>query len=229
MNMRLNKWIASQTAFSRRGADTVIADGRVLVNGKVPSIGQAVNDGDIVRIDGHEITMITRPLYIMFNKPIGYVCSRRGQGNPSIYSLLPESLKHLQPVGRLDKDSSGLLLMTNDGDWLHKMAHPSNNKNKRYEVDLHKVLDVRDAERIHAGVNIGDARPSTFQIFGSGRSMRFEVVLSEGRNRQIRRTFEILGYKVTHLHRISYDTFNLSDIPATQRYIAFDPAVVPEQ
>ena len=216
--MRLNKWIASQTLFSRRGADGVIAEGRVLVNGQPPTVGQNIENGDVVKIDNMTILPTTLPIYIMLNKPIGYVCSRRGQGNKPIFSLLPDSLKHLQPVGRLDKDTSGLLLMTNDGDWLNEMAHPSYKKQKRYEVDLDKILKLEDAERIHVGVNIGDPRLSNFQIFGSGRSIRFEVVLNEGRNRQIRRTFEALGYKVTHLHRISYGEYNLSDIPSTQRY-----------
>ena len=221
--MRLNKWIASQTLFSRRGADAAIAEGRVLVNNQPPTVGQNITDLDIVKIDSMVITPTIKPVYVMLNKPIGYVCSRRGQGNKPIYSLLPDSLKHLQPVGRLDKDSSGLLLMTNDGDWLNKMAHPSNNKQKRYEVDLDKILKLEDAERVHRGVDIGDSRRSKFQIFGSGKSMRFEVILLEGRNRQIRRTFEALGYRVTHLHRISYGDYMLSDIPATQRYIEFTP------
>ena len=121
--MRINKYVALATGMSRRAADRAIDEGRVQVNGQVPSAGQAVADSDSVTLDNSVITTDVKIQTIMLNKPVGYVCSRDGQGSRTIYDLLPSELHHLKPVGRLDKNSSGLLLMTNDGQ-LHQ-ADPS--------------------------------------------------------------------------------------------------------
>src|ERR1044072_8278255 len=113
--MRLNKFIAQHSALSRRAADSVIEQGRVRVNDAQPTPGQNVTDDDIVELDGQKLTIAPKVQTIILNKPVGFVVSRQGQGSRTIYELLPTELHHLNPVGRLDKDSSGLLLLTNDG------------------------------------------------------------------------------------------------------------------
>src|ERR1700750_464886 len=117
--MRINRFIALATGLSRRAADQAIAEGRVAVNGIPPQPGQQIKSSDSVTLDRLPITPVVNTVTIILNKPVGYVCSRDGQGSKTVYDLLPPELRHLKPVGRLDKDSSGLLLMTNDG----KLAH----------------------------------------------------------------------------------------------------------
>jgi 23S rRNA pseudouridine2605 synthase len=123
--MRLNKFIAQSTGLSRRAADAAIAQGRVSVNGREAALGKEVGESDTVVLDNSAITPAVNTVTIMLNKPVGYVCSRNGQGSKTVYDLLPPEYQQLKPVGRLDKDSSGLLLMTNDGDLAYELTHPS--------------------------------------------------------------------------------------------------------
>jgi 16S rRNA U516 pseudouridylate synthase RsuA-like enzyme len=126
--MRLNQYIALHTGISRRSADRMIKEGRVSVNGQTPLIGHQVTQHDKVEVSGLKIKHKVKLVTIMLNKPIGYVCSRAGQGSQTIYDLIPEELHHLKPVGRLDKNSSGLLLMTNDGNLANELSHPASPK-----------------------------------------------------------------------------------------------------
>lgn len=138
--MRLNKYIASSTTLSRRKADEAIAQGRVSINGRTAEQGQDVSESDTVALDGRAITPSVNTITIMLNKPRGYVVSRNGQGSQTVYDLLPPEYQHLNPVGRLDKDSSGLLLLTNDGALAQELTHPSRQKVKVYEVTLDDPL-----------------------------------------------------------------------------------------
>ncbi len=134
---------------------------------------------------------------------MGYVCSRDGQGSPSVYQLVPEQYQHYQIAGRLDKDSSGLLIFTPDGNLLNKLTHPSFNKQKVYLVELNKPLDNRDLDQLQNGVDIGDARPSKLiiqPVKNHNSNKTYQITLTEGRNRQIRRSFAALGYSVIKLH-----------------------------
>lgn len=218
--MRLNKYIAQATGLSRRAADEAITQGRVLINAKMPVLGQAVAVEDVVTLDGATITPSTTSTTIMLHKPIGYVCSRDGQGNRTVYDLLPTTLHHLKPVGRLDKHSSGLLLLTDDGDLAHQLTHPSFRKTKIYWAALDKPLTEKDMAQIGTGVDIGDIRPSSFMIRPLGREHEttktrgatYEVRISEGRNRQIRRTFEALSYHVFKLHRLQFGDYSLEGL-----------------
>lgn len=206
--MRINKYIALSTGMSRRAADTALAARRVSINGVVASIGSEVHQEDIVVLDNTPITPAVKRL-IMLNKPIGYVSSRQGQGRTTIYDLLPIELRHLKPVGRLDKDSSGLLLLTNDGTLAHELTHPSFRKKKVYEVELDKPLAKADKANIETGVKLEDGM-SVLEL--RGKDLRWVVTIHEGRNRQIRRTFSALGYHVTKLHRISFGNFAISTL-----------------
>lgn len=246
MEIRLNKFLAERLGLSRREADEEISHGKVKINGKTAEIGDKVDKNDKVCYNGKIVPFETVFLYLAFNKPVGYVCSRRAQGSaPTLYDLLPEKYKNLKTVGRLDKDSSGLILLTNDGDFAFEMTHPKFHKEKVYEVELNKPLEPLHQQMISDyGIMLDDG-PSKFLIVrdglakpsSSGRSSRpssrgsslrprsncgcpseeisqarYIVTLSEGRNRQIRRTFAALGYRVTKLHRTQFGNYTLDDL-----------------
>lgn len=209
--MRLNKFIAGATDLSRRAADDAIYRGRILVNGAQPSAGQRVSDTDVVTLDGTPIATATTTTTIMFNKPAGYVVSRNGQGSRTIFELLPEELRTLQAVGRLDKQSSGLLLLTNDGELAQTLTHPSHHKVKVYEVKLSKPLQPLHRQMISEfGIQLEDG-PSKFGLdrIIEGDETAWLITMHEGRNRQIRRTFQSLGYNVPRLHRITFGNYKL--------------------
>ncbi|MBA3758145.1 rRNA pseudouridine synthase [Candidatus Saccharibacteria bacterium] len=213
--MRINKFIAQATGLSRRAADDAIDTGRVQVNGKPPDAGQQVADTNIVTLDGQRITPSVKTITTMLNKPIGYVCSRDGQGSKTIYDLLPEDLHQLKPVGRLDKNSSGLLLMTTDGTMAHELTHPKFEKIKKYKIALNKDLSEDDFEKITAtGVELEDGLSKFSLDYINAQNKEWKVEMKEGKNRQIRRTFEHLGYNVVKLHRTHFGSYVLASLPA---------------
>jgi 23S rRNA pseudouridine2605 synthase len=217
--MRLNKFIALHTEYSRRSADELVARGRVKVNGKVPEAGQDITDTDKVIIDGVLIET-ARPVKIqtvIFNKPPGYICSRDGQGSRTIYELIPENLQQLNSVGRLDKESSGLLLLTNDGELANRLTHPRYQKIKIYEVTLEKPLQPLHQQMISDyGITLADgvSKLHIEKIDDTGKTLR--ITMHEGRNRQIRRTFESLGYGIKRLHRTAFGEYALNDLQSGQ-------------
>lgn len=215
--MRLNKFIARYSGISRRAADDAIAAGRVTVNGLTANIGQTVDDNaDKVTLDGRAITPDVKSITIMFHKPIGYVCSRNGQGNATIYDLLPAKYRTLKTIGRLDKDSSGLLLLTNDGDMANQLSHPGNHKQKVYEVQLNKPLGPKDVAHINnEGVALDDGI-SRLTLKKLNNDTAWQITMHEGRNRQIRRTFEALGYSVTQLHRVGFGPYLIGGLKPGQ-------------
>lgn len=209
--MRINKFVAAGSELSRRAADTAIAEGRVLVNGRPPEPGQDITEHDNVTLDGHAITPAVNSITIMLNKPPAYVVSRDGQGAKTIYDLLPPEYHSLNPIGRLDKYSSGLLLLTNDGQLAQELTHPSKQKIKVYEVLLDKPLQPLHRQMISDhGLHLEDG-PSKLQLERAkeGDDIAWIVTMHEGRNRQIRRTFEAVGYRVTHLHRTQFGPYGL--------------------
>lgn len=157
--IRLNKYLATNFGVSRREADKLIEDGKVLINGKVAKIGRRVGVNDKIEIAGKEVAT-QKLVYIMLNKPKGYVCSRKRQGDtPTIYELLPPEFQSLKNVGRLDKDSSGLILLTNDGDFAFQMTHPKFVKTKVYDVKLDRNLEPLHQQMIaDFGINLPDGR-----------------------------------------------------------------------
>ena len=212
--LRLNKYVAVSLGVSRRQADKLIEQGNILINNSPAKLGARISPNDIVSYNGKQITPKTYKL-IALHKPTGYLCSRASQGGmPTIYRLLPQELSHLKPVGRLDKDTSGLILLTNDGDWSHQMTHPSFKKTKRYLATLNKPLQPLHRQMISDfGVDLPDG-PSKLSLERQheGDDTRWIIEMSEGRNRQIRRTFEALGYTVTKLHRTNFGNYSLGDI-----------------
>lgn len=211
---RLNKQLALSLGISRREADEHIQYGRVQVDGKIAELGNSVSKDSEILVDGKPLTHTVQYEYVAFHKPVGYVCSRKSQGdNPTIYSLLPDSMAHLKPVGRLDKDSSGILLLSNDGDFAHRMTHPKFQKTKLYIVQLDLPLEPLHQQMISDyGVDIGDGT-SKLQLERLDDSrQKWQITMHEGRNRQIRRTFAALGYDVNALHRVSFGPFALKSL-----------------
>ncbi len=212
--LRLNKYVAVSLGVSRRQADKLIERGDILINNSPAKLGARISPNDIVSYNGKQIRPKTYRL-IALHKPTGYLCSRASQGGmPTIYRLLPQELSHLKPVGRLDKDTSGLILLTNDGDWSHQMTHPSFKKTKRYLATLNKPLQPLHRQMISDfGVDLPDG-PSKLSLERQheGDDTRWVIEMSEGRNRQIRRTFEALDYTVTKLHRTNFGNYSLGDI-----------------
>lgn len=201
------------TGMSRRAADEALSNGRVLVNDETPQAGQQITPTDKVIIDGRRITVDIVQATIMMNKPVGYVCSRNGQGNKTVYELLPPSLHDLKPVGRLDKHSSGLLLLTNDGQLAFELTHPKFKKQKKYKIALNKDLATEDLNQIvKNGVMLDDGLSKLELEMINKQAKEYVVTMSEGRNRQIRRTFETLGYDVVKLHRTHFGPYVLGPL-----------------
>lgn len=212
--MRINKFIAGATGLSRRVADKAVEQGNVLVNGVPATTGQNVTDQDEVLLNGKKVEAPAHAQTIIFNKPAGYVVSRDGQGSKTIYELLPPELHQLKPVGRLDKDSSGLLLLTNDGQLAQELTHPRYQKTKIYEVKLGAPLQPLHRQMISDhGLQLTDglSRLQLERLF-DGNDKEWRITMQEGRNRQIRRTFASLGYGITRLHRTHFGNYSLRGV-----------------
>ncbi len=213
---RLNKFLALALGISRREADNLIARQVVKVNGQIAILGSRLEKDDEITVNGRRIGTAIKYECLALNKPTGYVCSRKKQGDtPTIYSLLPPRYHHLKTVGRLDRNSSGLILLTNDGDFAYRMTHPKFHKVKIYKVRLDTDLQPLHQQMISDyGINLQDgvSKLSLERIKDSRKD--WTVTMSEGRNRQIRRTFSALGYDVKKLHRTNFGNYSLDDIPS---------------
>jgi len=212
--VRINKFIASSGICSRREADSLIENGKVKVNGKIVSeLGFSV-DGkkDKVEVDDKLIHSVKLDYY-KFYKPAGYITTSDDEkGRKTIYDLLPENLYHLKPVGRLDKDSTGLIILTNDGELINQLTHPSVKVPKVYLVKVESKIPRKDLEAISAGVEIEKGKIAyaditVLEMDSSSTTMR--ITLFQGMNRQIRKMFEHFGYEVKSLKRIQHATITL--------------------
>ncbi len=213
--LRLNKHLALQLGVSRREADNLISQGKVTINGRQAELGARFVANDEIMVDGRPLKADVAYQYLALNKPVGYVCSRRQQGDsPTIYELIPAKYHHLKPVGRLDRDSSGIILLSNDGDFAFRMTHPKFAKTKIYNVSLdHDLAPIHQQMISDYGVNLEDGN-SLLQLERAGDTDRknWIVTMKEGRNRQIRRTFDSLGYSVVALHRSNFGNYAVGDI-----------------
>lgn len=210
---RLNKYIASSGLCSRRKADELIEAGKVMVNGKkITELGFLVQEKDKVFVDKKLIHPVKLEYY-RFYKPAGYITTSDDEkGRKTIYDLLPESMQHLKPVGRLDKDSTGLLIMTNDGDLINALTHPSVKVPKVYIVSINGKIHPHELEQLAKGVEIEKGKMAYADItvfeFDQERTM-MQVTLYQGLNRQIRKMFEYVGYEVKSLKRIQHATISI--------------------
>ena len=231
--IRLQKVLASAGFASRRGAEDLIREGRVTVNGKQAGLGDKADPTrDEIALDGERIRL-ERPLYWVVNKPNGLVTTVRDpHGRPTVMQLLPEGVGRVHPVGRLDRDSSGLLLMTNDGDLTQKLLHPSHESEKEYHVVVKGQVEPRTLERLRRGVRLEDG-PSAPVGVGT---VRFDpdterttllLTLTEGRKRQIRRMLLQLGHPVRRLTRIRIGPLKLGRLSSGSAR-PLDPAEVHE-
>lgn len=224
---RVNKLLAHATGMSRREADNAITAGRVTINGDKAVMGSQMRAGDTVLLDGKPVGATEHTYtYVLLHKPVGYVCSRKRQGeHPTIYELLDATYQKLKPVGRLDRDSSGILLLTDDGDLAHLMTHPKFQKRKIYEVTLDKDLEPLHQQMINdIGVTLEDgASKLTLERIHDTSRREWRVTMSEGRNRQIRRTFASLGYVVTVLHRTVFGPFSVGDMKSGSTQVVSRP------
>lgn len=212
---RLNKHVAHIAGISRRAADDLILSGAIRVDGQPVTLGAQLDPTDhVITFRGKELAATSDYTYLLLNKPIGYVSSRRQQGDtPTIYGLLPDKYRRLKPVGRLDKDSSGLLLLSDDGDFTQQMTHPSFKKQKTYEITLNKPLEPLHQQMISDHGIMLDDGPSKLMLESmSDDKLNWRVLMHEGRNRQIRRTFAALDYVVKTLHRTHFGSFQLHDL-----------------
>ncbi|HSX17100.1 MAG TPA: pseudouridine synthase [Patescibacteria group bacterium] len=228
---RINKFIALGTGLSRRAADAAIAQGRVRVNGELPQTGQDIQTTDTVTVDGNPVVAPIATQTILLNKPAGYVVSRDGQGSRTIYDLLPPAMHKLKPVGRLDKESSGLLLLTNDGPLAQQLTHPSYQKTKIYEVTLAKPLEPLHRQMIQDHGVLLDDGVSKFELarLHDGDDTAWRVTMQEGRNRQIRRTFSAVGYSITKLHRTHFGPYHLEPQVGPAKYITLPATATTSQ
>lgn len=219
MSTRINKFVAQAAGLGRRKADELVASGQITVNGSPVSLGYQVEPKDQVELNGKLLQPAVNKTLLLLNKPAGYVCSRDGQGSTTIYDLLPDNYHNLKSIGRLDKDSRGLLLMTDDGYMANQLTHPSYGKTKVYQVGLNKDLLEQDRQQIEAGVILEDG-PSHLKMQRLANASHWQVSMQEGRNRQIRRTFEQQGYQVTDLMRTNFGQYSLNGLEEGQYKLA---------
>lgn len=219
--VRLQRYISMSGAASRRHAEEMIAEGRVTVDGRVVSeLGTKVEIGACrVCIDGEEVRPVMKKYYIMLNKPVGYICSVSDQfERETVVDLIKKEIPNvsLHPVGRLDYDTSGLLILTNDGDFTYKVTHPKHNISKTYIATLKGSISIKHLALLRKGIKVEDYHTSPAQVdlldSYPGHSV-VKISIHEGKNRQVRKMFEALGYTVDALHRESIGEVVLGNLP----------------
>ena len=208
--VRLQKVLAAAGVASRRASEIMIDEGRVEVNGKiVTEQGRRVNpDRDQIRVDGSRIPPPRRHMYLVLNKPRGVISTMDDpEGRTTLADYLPRTKERLFHVGRLDTETEGLIILTNDGEFAHRLAHPSYEVRKSYHVQVAGVMDNRTLKRLEKGVTLDDGpvKPDKVKLISRGQDRTLlQVSLHEGRNRIVRRIFESLGYSVRKLDRVYY-------------------------
>ncbi len=209
---RINKYLSEAGYCSRRAADKLIEDGRVTINGEVPLMGTKIVEGDVVKVDGKSVVKKDeKAVYLVLNKPRGIVCTtdtRVEKDNIIDFLNYP---KRIFPIGRLDKASEGLILLTNDGDIVNKILRARNNHEKEYIVQVNKPIDKDFVKKMSQGVPILDTITRPCKVEQLSR-VRFKIILTQGLNRQIRRMCEYLGYHVQQLKRVRIMNIHL-DLP----------------
>ena len=212
--MRLNKYLSESGACSRREADTLIAEGRVTVNGTPAVLGTQVNEGDDVRLDGDRVGAArkkSRPVYIALNKPVGITCTTERHVAGNIVDFVNHT-ERVFPIGRLDKDSEGLILLTNDGDIVNEVLRAEHNHEKEYVVVVDRPFDDDFLHKMSSGVRLSDATTKPCKVTRIGAKV-FRIVLTQGLNRQIRRMCEAFGYTVEALQRVRIMHLRLGELP----------------
>lgn len=215
--MRINKFLAMSGVASRRASDKLILEGEVKINGKICSPGDDVDlSSDMVSVNGKIVNVIKKYDYYIMNKPKGYVCTvKDDKGRKTVMDLLPQKIKRLFPVGRLDYDTEGLLIFTNDGDLTFKLTHPKNEVPKTYLVKTEKPISDEDLVKLRNGVYIDGVKTKKCNvklIETLKTGSKIHITISEGRNRQVRKMFEAVNNNVDFLKRIKIGDLTLSGL-----------------
>ena len=216
--MRLQKYLAMCNVASRRACEKLITDGRIKVNGKViTTLGTKVMPGDTVEYDGQRVTQEKKKIYILHNKPEGYVTTAcDDEGRSTVMELISDIPQRVYPVGRLDINTEGLLLLSNDGEFTQKITHPRYKKEKTYEALISGVPDHNDTDKLQKGVYIDGRKTSPAKakiLWADGRNAIVELKIHEGRNRQVRKMFDAIGYPVIKLRRVAIGNIILGNLP----------------
>ncbi len=207
---RINKYLSEIGYCSRRGADKLIEAGRVTINGKVPEMGTKISEGDLVAVDGEQVSKTEEGhVYIAFNKPIGIVCTTDTRVEPDNIIDFINFPRRIFPIGRLDKPSEGLIFLTSDGDIVNKILRARNHHEKEYLVSVNYPITKGFLEDMRAGVAILDTVTRPCEVEQIGR-FEFKIILTQGLNRQIRRMCEALGYEVQTLQRVRIMNIHLN-------------------
>lgn len=212
--MRINKYIAQAGVASRRKADELIAAGNVKVNGlTLKEPGYDVVEGDVVEVNGRRIQAEEKKVYILLNKPTGYVTTvSDDKERPTVMDLVRDVDARIFPVGRLDYNTSGMLIMTNDGDFAYKVAHPKHELTKTYRARVSGILSNEKCAKLRKGVDIGGfitSRAKVEIVKGLPRSTVVDITIHEGKNRQVRKMFKAVGNHVQELERIAIGNIRL--------------------
>ena len=213
MGIRINKYLSETGYCSRRGADKLIQEGKVTINGKFPEMGTKVEEGDQVEVKGQRIekSIKQKNIYLAFNKPTGIVCTTDRRVEPdNIIDFINYPIR-IFPIGRLDKQSEGLIFLTNDGDIVNKILRGRNNHEKEYIVSLNRSINRDFIQKMSNGVEILDTITKSCFVKQLG-DKKFKIILTQGLNRQIRRMCESLGYRVQSLKRVRIMNIKL-DVP----------------
>lgn len=209
--MRINKFLASAGIVSRRGADKWIEDGRITINGELAELGSRVNDGDDVRADGKPVQLETELVYIVLNKPVGITSTTERHIEGNVVDFVNHRLRIFH-IGRLDKDSNGLLLLTNDGDIVNEILREEHGHEKEYIVTVDAPITKEFIRKMESGVKILDTTTKPCKVRQLG-PRKFNITLTQGLNRQIRRMCSALGYHVQTLQRTRILNIHLGDLP----------------
>jgi len=218
--MRINKFLSENGVASRRAADKMIEEGRVEINGRTASIGENVEYTDVVKVDGNTVGHDTKLVYYVMNKPKGYVCTvKDDKGRKTVMDLLPQGAGKVVPVGRLDYDTEGLLLLTNDGALTYRLTNPKSEIPKTYVAKIEGGVTEAQLNRLRPGIEIDGrmTKKCKIKIVETNKAYtKIHITITEGKNREIRKMFEAIGKNVEFLKRIKIGEFELHGLDRGQ-------------